>query len=91
MNCLTKSFLRFSKSPYQCVKNPDKTTVIIRRPYAFLKVELFEAFEGNGEIDIIVDRRFGERRTETRPVAMDRRTADRRRSEEEIVQLLISP
>ena len=67
------------------------TTVVIRRHYSFLNDEQFKSCIGNKSVDIVVDRRFHERRTAMQPVMRDRRIADRRESDEEIIQLLISP
>lgn len=63
--------------------------IIVRQPYAYLADLLQRAFEGQTEVEIIVDRRRGERRTTQQPVAVERRGADRRRRRVELLQVCI--
>ena len=64
--------------------------IIIRQPYAYLEKELRSTFEGQEDVKVIVDRRYGERRMKTQPVELARRRADRRRPKEELVEVLLS-
>ena len=64
--------------------------VILERPYAFLESQLIEVFEGQSEVMIIVDRRFGERRQNEKLFSPDRRHADRRMPQQEIGKAIIS-
>jgi len=65
-------------------------SLIIRRPYAYLDKELYSTFEGQEDVKVIVDRRYGERRTRTQPVELERRHADQRRPKEELVEVSLT-
>lgn len=65
-------------------------SIVIRRPYAHLERELRDTFEGQRDVCVVIDRRRGERREETNPVSVDRRTATRRCPKEEIVDIVMS-
>jgi hypothetical protein len=41
-------------------------------------------------VTVIVDRRYAERRVKVQPVPMERRRADRRRSKEQLLEVLVS-
>lgn len=69
--------------------NPGRVYLVIRQPHAYLEEGLRRAFEGHEDIKVIVDRRSGERRTSEHPVAVERRSADRRRPTEEILHVVI--
>lgn len=70
-------------------QNPARMLLIVRRPYAYLEDRLRKAFEGRRDIEVIADRRRGERRRSDRPVQEERRRAERRTSNEEILQVVI--
>ena len=53
-------------------------------------LSLRSTFEGQEDVKVIVDRRYGERRTRTQPVELERRHAGRRRPKEELVGVLLS-
>lgn len=63
--------------------------VIIRQPYAYLEGVLRQAFEGRGDVKVIVDRRNLERRRRGQPIAIERRRAERRWVKEELLQVII--
>jgi hypothetical protein len=63
--------------------------LIVKRPYAHLEDRLRRAFEGREDIEVIVDRRRGQRRMSDRPVQAEQRRTDRRTSREEILEILI--
>lgn len=63
--------------------------IIVRRPYAYLESRLRKAFEGRDDVEVLGDRRHGERRVARPPVPEERRRADRRKSKEEIVEIVI--
>ena len=65
-------------------------SIIVRRPYAYLDKELCSTFEGQEDVKVIVDKRYGERRTRTQPVELEHRHADRRRPKEELVEVSLS-
>jgi hypothetical protein len=63
--------------------------VVLRRPYAYLQDALRHAFEGQAEVQVIVDRRQSERRRASQEVSRERRLADRRTPTEELLQIVI--
>ena len=65
-------------------------TIVVMRPYARLEKELCSAFEGEDDVKVILDKRYGERRKELQDTAVERRKADRRRPKEELVEVAIS-
>ncbi|NIM59710.1 MAG: hypothetical protein GTO16_12340 [Candidatus Aminicenantes bacterium] len=65
-------------------------TIVIQRPYSRLEKELRNAFKGDDDVKVILDRRSGERRKRKKEVETDRRMADRRRPKEELVEVAIS-
>ena len=67
-----------------------KMIIIILRPYAYLENELCSTFGGQEDVKVIVDRRYGERRTGTRPVELERRRTDRRGPKQELVEVSLS-
>jgi len=64
--------------------------IIIKQPHAYLQETLRRAFEGQENVQVIVDRRYRERRTTTGSVAVERRQADRRSSREHLVEVIIT-
>jgi hypothetical protein len=69
--------------------NPGRVYLVIRQPHAYLEEGLRQAFEGHEGVKVIVDRRSGERRASSQPVAVERRGTDRRRPTEELLQVVI--
>lgn len=69
---------------------PPGMCIVIRRPYADLEQELRHAFEGQDDVQILVDRRHGERRRRPDAVDLDRRRAERRKPADEIVEVTFS-
>jgi hypothetical protein len=63
--------------------------VVLRRPYGYLQDALRRAFEGQEEVQVMVDRRQRERRQASQPVPSDRRRSDRRAPTEELLQIVI--
>lgn len=53
--------------------------VIISRYCANVQQELVTAVQGRKDIRLILDRRYGERRADSRPISSDRRRKERRR------------
>jgi len=54
--------------------------VIISRHCANMQQELATATQGRKDIQVILDRRYGERRADLDPTSPDRRRKDRRRA-----------
>jgi len=65
-------------------------SIIIQRPYAFLEKELQSAFKGQKDVKVLVNGRYGERREKIKATTQERRSTDRRRSKEELVEVLLS-
>ncbi len=82
--------LRIAKAPKSVGEGAGTMSIIIRRPYANLERELRSTFEGQEDVNVIVDRRYAERRTSRQPIEIDRRRSDRRGSKEELVEVVIS-
>ena len=67
-----------------------KMSIIINRPYVHLEKELRTTFDGEKNVQIIVDRRYGERRKDDQQVPVERRITDRRQGKEKLVDVIIS-
>src|SRR2546425_9720488 len=55
--------------------NPARMRLIVRRPYAHLEQRLRRAFEGRDDVEVVTDRRRGERRMGDRQRPLERRRA----------------
>ncbi len=81
--------LRILRETPELGGGPGKIHIVIRQPYAYLEEPLRRAFEGQGDVEILVDRRRGEPRRRAGPIAVERRRADRRRPKEELLDVVI--
>jgi len=90
MNVFPRFIMRVAKATSPPEKGTGVMSIIIRRPYAYLKNELCSTFEGKEDVKVIVDRRYGERRTRTQSVELERRRTDLRGPKEELVEVLLS-
>jgi hypothetical protein len=70
-------------------EGPGMMVIIVRRPFSHLEKELKSIFEGQGDVNIIVDRRYSERRGRVQPYEVEHRQIDRRKPKEEIAEVLI--
>ena len=82
--------LRIAKATQLSDEEHRRMDIIIRQPYAHLEEELRTTFEGQKDVNVILDRRFDDRRAITQPVETDRRKSGRRMQKEELVQVVIS-
>ena len=82
--------LRIAKAAKPPYEEPRMTSIIILRPHAHLQEELHKTFKGEKDVKVIVDRRYGERRTSRKPVVKERRRSDQRRAKEHLVEVVIS-
>ncbi len=82
--------LKIAKAAKPPDAGPGVMSVIISQPHAHLEEELSKTFKGPKDVKIIVDRRYGERRSSVKPVVKERRRADRRRTKEQLVEVVIS-
>jgi hypothetical protein len=69
--------------------NPAGMRLIVKRPYAHLADRLRRAFQEREDVEVIIDRRRGQRRMSDRPVQAEQRRTDRRTSKEEILEVVI--
>ncbi len=90
MSYLPDFLLKILRESSRPEEGRGKTLIIIQLPYAYLEAELRAVFEGQEDVQVIVDRHKRERRTMQQPVAVERRRADRRRPKEEILKVVIS-
>lgn len=89
MKSLPDFLLSISKTTLPPDKHPGSMSIVIKRPHTHLENELRKAFEGQEEVNIIVDRRHAERRVSQQSVTKDRRRADRRKSKELLAEAII--
>lgn len=54
--------------------------LVIGRQCAHMQQELATALQGRKDIQVVLDRRYGQRRADKQPISPDRRRTDRRRS-----------
>ena len=69
--------------------NPGKMRLIVRRPYTYLENRIRQAFSGHDDVEVILDRRRGERRVRDRAPRDERRRDARRKTREEILEVVI--
>jgi hypothetical protein len=65
-------------------------TIVVMRPYAKLEKELRSTFKGQKEVNVILDRRYEERRKIEQAIEIERRQAEQRRQKEELVEVVLS-
>jgi hypothetical protein len=89
MESLVMSFVAALTAGGNPEGNPGKVCIIVPRPRAYLADLLAKAFEGREDVEVIVDRRYGERRAQKRSVGTERRRGQRRRPKEEVIEVVI--
>jgi hypothetical protein len=82
--------MRIAKKAQLSEEEAGIMTIVVHRAYAHLERELRSAFKGQEDVKVILDRRQGERRKNTKAVGKERRKADRRYLKEEIVEVVVS-
>ena len=87
--------LRIAETIGEPATSSAKMLLVLMRPYAHLEGEMRREFDGQDDVEVIVDRRFGERRIGERrkggpPLASERRQIDRRREKEEVLHIILS-
>jgi hypothetical protein len=65
-------------APMALTSPPDRFLFIVSRGNAKLASELQHHFTGDTTVQVVVDRRYGERRQRSADITADRRRADRR-------------
>jgi hypothetical protein len=81
--------LLITKDVHPTEKGPREMLIVIQRPYSHLREELVTTFKGQSEVNVIVDRRRGDRRVKAEPFQIEQRRADRRSLKEKMVEVLI--
>ena len=90
MSSLPGLQLKIGKATVQPEQGAGTISMIIQRPYTRLKKQLRRAaFEWQEDVNIIVDRRYRERRASEELFAAERRRADRRRLKEQLVEVIL--
>jgi hypothetical protein len=90
MDALSLSFLSALSPPERSDSGDRRIYVIVPQNQAYLADLLTKAFEGRGDIEVLVDRRRGERREKPKAVSLERRRAERRRTAKGTVQVVIT-
>ena len=85
---LPKLTMKIFKKAHLSEKGLGIMSIVIRRPFAHLERELSRAFMGQEDVNIILDRRYGDRRKRSLAVARDRRKACRRLPNEDLVEVV---
>ncbi len=89
MSFLADFLMKIAKSTASSEEGSGITSIIIRHPYAHLEKELRSVFKGEEDVNVIVDKRYGERRKRQQAVEIERHKANRRRPKEELVEVVI--
>ena len=90
MGLLSGFLIRILKSSQGSGERVEQMCAIIRRPHAYFEAEHKKAFEGQADITVKVDRRYDERRSKKETYPSERRRTDRRKSKQELVEVVIS-
>ena len=90
MSFLPKFLLKVVQSVPTSEEKAGIMSIIIQRPYSHLEKELRSVFKEEKDVKIIVDRRFDERRASQKPVEVERRHAEQRQPNKELVKAVIS-
>jgi hypothetical protein len=80
--------LKILKSTASAANAAGEMLIVVRRPFASLLDELLKTFHGQKDVQIILERRTGERRTKRDPFPSDRRKGDRRESKPELLEVI---
>ena len=88
MESMILSFLTPLADAAHPVGNPGKVFIVVPRHRAYLADLLVKAFEGREDVEIVADRRYGERRTQQRSVGVERRRGQRRQPKEEVIEVV---
>lgn len=74
--------LRIQKPKMLMNESTAEMNILVRRPHSHLADDLRKVYEGQEQVNIIVDRRYGDRRNESTPVRFDCRVSERRNQNE---------
>ncbi len=87
---LPQFILRILKGVSPSEEGTGNMSIIIRKPYAHLEEELIKTFKGQKDVQVILDRRYTERRKTQQDIEIERRHDNRRQPNEEIVDVVLS-
>ena len=90
MSILEGFLLKILKSAPISKEEAGQMNIIVRRPYDYLATDLLRVFNGQEDVKVKVDSRYGQRRTKKEPFSDERRLDDRRRKKETLVEVVIS-
>jgi len=80
--------MRMLKSPKPSTRAAGQTIVVVHRAFVSLIPDLLNVFKGDPDVQVIADRRSGERRTKKEPVSLDRRRTERRERKAELLEVV---
>ena len=80
--------MRMLKSLKPSTRSAGETIVVVHGPFASLIPDLLNVFKGDRDVQVIADRRSGERRTKNEPVSLDRRRTERRERKAELLEVV---
>src|SRR3989442_4965396 len=89
MESLVMRFVRAITGGENSPGDSPKLYIIIPRPHAYLADLLVKAFEGRQDVEIIADRRRGERRMQQQAPAVEQRPADPPEAKDENIGMVI--
>jgi len=90
MSSPPKLTMRIAKIAQPLEEGAGIMTIVVQRPYTHLEKELRDAFKGQDDVKVILDRRYRERRKRPEAVQLDRRKSDRRSPKKDMVEVVIS-
>lgn len=70
--------LRIQKSKEVATQSTKEMNIVVRRPHSHLAENLRNIYKDQEHVNIIIDRRYGQRRQNSKPVNRDCRVTDRR-------------
>lgn len=89
MESLVFSFVSAVTGPGRSDGDDEKITIIVPQSHAYLADLLGKAFEGRGDVEVVVDRRRADRRKGQQPISVERRHRDRRRAKDEVIEVVL--
>jgi len=82
--------MRMLKSLKPSTRAAGQTIVVVHRAFVSLIPDLLNVFKGDPDVQVIADRRCGERRTKKEPVSLDRRRTERRERKAELLEVIFT-
>ena len=80
--------MRMLKSIKPSTRAAGQTIVVVRRPFVSLIPDLLTVFKKDRDVQVIADRRSGERRRRKETVSLDRRRSERRERKAELLEVV---